>query len=147
MGKFVFPLESLLEVKRSLEEKAAVELSAMLMQLALVEQEMEELKRTRKRVESELAAEESRKFNYSNALLYREYLAAIGSQLDLLENQLKQHQQALEEQRDKLKRTRREKMVIERLKAKMLEDFLIKEGRREQKELDELHLIVLELNR
>ncbi len=147
MGKFVFPLESLLDVKRSLEDKAAAELSASLMQLAAVEREVEELQRTRKRVESELAAEENRKFDYSNAVLYREYLEAINSRLNLLEKQLKQHQQALEEQRDELKRARREKMVIERLKAKMLKDFLIKEGRRDQKELDELHLIALELNR
>ena len=135
---FSFPLQTLLNWKRNLEELAQMRLAEKVKKLKVQEEEIEKLVLKRLSYEQELKEKSHRGLSVNEYLLYRQF--AEDSYRDLVTKEEKKKETMLEidGERETLIELTKEKKTLEKLKERKFKIFRYQMGKAEQKENDEM---------
>jgi flagellar FliJ protein len=136
--RFSFPLEALLNWKRSLEESCQMRLAEVITRLKVQEQEIEELILKRLSYDQKLREKSHQGVRVGEYLLYKQF--AEDSRKDLLSKEEKKRRtlKEIEEEREKLIALMKEKKILEKLKEKQSKNFLYQSEKAEQKQNDQI---------
>ncbi len=136
--RFSFPLEALLNWKRSLEDSCQMRLAEKVTRLKAQEQEIERLVLKRLSYAQRLKEKSHQGVRAGEYLLYQQF--AEDSRRDLLAKEEKKRQtlREIEGEREKLITLMKEKKILLRLKEKQFKNFLSQSEKAEQKQNDEI---------
>ncbi len=138
MAKFVYRMQSILNIKEKMQEQAKMEFAAARMRL---DEEEEKLKLLLNRKEAYQEQGRALRQNGLVVLQIMENRDAVGIMDEFIADQRYQvslAERALEDARLKLQLAMQESKTQERLREKAFEEFLHEENAKEAKEIDEL---------
>jgi len=139
MKKFVFRLESCLKLRRHREEVEEIRLSELMSQRQKFSAETESLQL--KLVATQKEMTEVREITSEQVNLYRKYAVSLERKIVDLAARLRQVEARIGLQRSVLLKARQKRKVVDRLKEKRKERHLNEADRRDQAEMEELHLL------
>ncbi|MCM1136139.1 MAG: flagellar export protein FliJ [Clostridium sp.] len=138
MARFIYRMQSILNIKEKMEEQAKMEFAAARMRLDEEELKLQAL------IERREAYEEQGRTLRQNALKVMDIMEnrdAMGIMDEYILNQREKvyiAEKQLEDARQKLQNAMQESKTQERLREKAFEEFMREENAREAKEIDEL---------
>ena len=138
MAKFIYRMQSVLDIKQKLEEQAKNEFAKARLQLTLEEDKLQKLKERK-----DAYVEEGRKLqesglNVRDILENRDAIENMKRLITAQQRAVEKAEKVLEEAREKLTEAMKESKTHEKLKEKAFESFMKEENARESKEIDEL---------
>ena len=138
MAKFVYRMQSILNIKIQMESQAKMELGRA--QRKLLEEE-ERLQKLYERKEAYL--EEGREIRLNSlkvqSLRDNEYaVARMEEYIEAQKENIRRAEELVEEARQKLQEIMQERKMQEKLREKAFEQFMAEENAKESKEIDEL---------
>ncbi len=138
MAKFIYRMQSILDIKEKMEEQARMEFAAARMRLNEEEEKLQTLMQRKEAYEEK--GRELRKDNLKvmEIMENREDIAAMEEFITLQKIQLKRAEEQFEAARRKLQTAMQESKTQEKLKEKAFDEFVREENAREAKEVDEL---------
>lgn len=138
MSKFVYRMQSILDLKIKLEEQAKMEFAAARIRLDQEQERLETLLRRRQEYEEEGRRLRGDSLNVLEIKENREAVKVLEEFEDRQRIQIQIAENELEEKRMALQEVVQERKVQEKLKEKAFETFVMEENAREGKEVDEL---------
>ena len=136
MAKFRYRMQSILEIKKKLEEQAKNEFAAARAALNEEEDKLEQLKKRKEAYEDEGRALRENTLNIMDIIGNKEALLRMDE--FIADQQLKRAQDRMEKARLALQSAMQESKTQEKLREKAFEQFVKEENKRESKEIDEL---------
>lgn len=146
MAKFQFQLQAVEKVRLQKEQKMLEELS--ISQQKYQEKISEKKVLLNKKQESFIRKNElaSRDASINEIRLIEEYIVGLKQSIIRADQAIIRSRRFLEQAMRQYVHARRERMMIDRLKEKALEEFKVEQGRLEQKQLDDLITMRARLN-
>ena len=138
MAKFKYRMQSILEVKKKLEEQAKNEFAAARAVLNEEEEKLEQLKKRKEAYEDEGRALREDTLNIMDIIENKEALLRMDEFIADQQLNVKRAQDRMEEARLALQNAMQESKTQEKLREKAFEQFVKEENKRESKEIDEL---------
>lgn len=138
MAKFKYRMQSILEVKKKLEEQAKNEFAAARAVLNEEEEKLEQLKKRKEAYEDEGRALRENTLNIMDIIENKEALLRMDEFITDQQLNVKRAQDRMEEARLALQNAMQESKTQEKLREKAFEQFVKEENKRESKEIDEL---------
>ena len=139
---FHFTLEAVLRFRQSLEERELLCLQTLLSRRAALISELEHWRQTGFNLQQETRQAMLRQPTPAVEIHFvMAGLQAFERQQQLLREQLRQLEGEIVEQRSRFQQQRRNREVLETLRDAQLRDYRLTQRRREQAQLDELHLL------
>ena len=139
--RFTFPLQALLNWKRSLEEYSQLRLAEITGRLRAQEEEIEKLTLKRLSYEQKLQENAARGIPAGEFVLYRQFGEESRKELLSQEERKRVILNEMDREREKLLALSREKKVLERLKEKQFQKFKYETERADQKAVDEMTIL------
>lgn len=138
MAKFIYRMQSILDIKMKLESQARMQFAR---EKQILDEEEHKLSELEKRKEAYI--EEARRLRNDtlNVRNLRDSKTAIQTMDSFIAEQtlqMKIAERKVEEARDKLKEVMQERKTQEKLREKSFEEFRMEENHKESKEVDEL---------
>lgn len=138
MSKFIYRMQSILNLKYKMEEQAKMEFATARIKLDEEEEKLKILFERKAAYE-----EEGRKLQEDNLVIQdildnKNAISQLKFFIEEQKIQIKNAEDKLEEKRVKLQEVMQERQVQEKLKEKAFEVFMKEENSRESKEIDEL---------
>ena len=138
MAKFRYRMQSILEIKKKLEEQAKNEFAAARAALNEEEDKLEQLKKRKEAYEDEGRALRENTLNIMDIIENKEALLRMDEFIADQQLNVKRAQDRMEEARLALQTAMQESKTQEQLREKAFEQFVKEENKRESKEIDEL---------
>lgn len=138
MAKFRYRMQSILEIKKKLEEQAKNEFAAARAALNEEEDKLEQLKKRKEAYEDEGRALRENTLNIMDIIENKEALLRMDEFIADQQLNVKRAQDRMEEARLALQTAMQESKTHEKLREKAFEQFVKEENKRESKEIDEL---------
>ena len=138
MAKFRYRMQSILEIKKKLEEQAKNEFAAARAALNEEEDKLEQLKKRKEAYEDEGRALRENTLNIMDIIENKEALLRMDEFIADQQLNVKRAQDRMEEARLDLQTAMQESKTQEKLREKAFEQFVKEENKRESKEIDEL---------
>lgn len=138
MAKFRYRMQSILEIKKKLEEQAKNEFAAARAALNEEEDKLEQLKKRKEAYEDEGRALRENTLNIMDIIENKEALLRMDEFIADQRLNVKRAQDRMEEARLALQTAMQESKTQEKLREKAFEQFVKEENTRESKEIDEL---------
>lgn len=138
MAKFKYRMQSILEVKKKLEEQAKNEFAAARAALNEEEDKLEQLKKRKEAYEDEGRALRENTLNIMDIIENKEALLRMDEFIADQQLNVKRAEDRMEEARLALQTAMQESKTQEKLREKAFEQFMKDENARESKEIDEL---------
>lgn len=138
MAKFRYRMQSILEIKKKLEEQAKNEFAAARAVLNEEEEKLEQLKKRKEAYEDEGRALRENTLNIMDIIENKEALLRMDEFIADQQLNVKRAQDRMEEARLALQNAMQESKTQEKLREKAFEQFVKEENKRESKEIDEL---------
>ena len=138
MAKFKYRMQSILEVKKKLEEQAKNEFAAARAALNEEEDKLEQLKKRKEAYEDEGRALREDTLNIMDIIENKEALLRMDEFIADQQLNVKRAEDRMEETRLALQTAMQESKTQEKLREKAFEQFMKDENARESKEIDEL---------
>ncbi len=138
MAKFKYRMQSILEVKKKLEEQAKNEFAAARAALNEEEDKLEQLKKRKEAYEDEGRALREDTLNIMDIIENKEALLRMDEFIADQQLNVKRAEERIEEARLALQTAMQESKTQEKLREKAFEQFMKDENARESKEIDEL---------
>ncbi len=138
MAKFRYRMQSILEIKKKLEEQAKNEFAAARAALNEEEDKLEQLKKRKEAYEDEGRALRENTLNIMDIIENKEALLRMDEFIADQQLNVKRAQDRMEEVRLALQTAMQESKTQEKLREKAFEQFVKEENARESKEIDEL---------
>ena len=138
MAKFRYRMQSILEIKKKLEEQAKNEFAAARAALNEEEDKLEQLKKRKEAYEDEGRALRENTLNIMDIIENKEALLRMDEFIADQRLNVKRAQDRMEEVRLALQTAMQESKTQEKLREKAFEQFVKEENARESKEIDEL---------
>lgn len=138
MAKFRYRMQSILEIKKKLEEQAKNEFAAARAALNEEEDKLEQLKKRKEAYEDEGRALRENTLNIMDIIENKEALLRMDEFIADQQLNVKRAQDRMEEVRLALQTAMRESKTQEKLREKAFEQFVKEENVKESKEIDEL---------
>ena len=138
MAKFRYRMQSILEIKKKLEEQAKNEFAAARAVLNEEEEKLEQLKKRKEAYEDEGRALRENTLNIMDIIENKEALLRMDEFIADQQLNVKRAQDRMEEVRLALQTAMQESKTQEKLREKAFEQFVKEENARESKEIDEL---------
>ena len=135
---FRFRLETVLRVKRRLEEAAQMELAQLKNRKGNLEQELKGLKSRLEQLRQELSEKLGRGMKADEFLLAQQAAGALEARMDSLRKELSKLDLEIRGARHRLTQAYRERKLVENLKQRHRSRYVLEQARAEQNELDEL---------
>ncbi len=133
-----FSLQSVLSYKESLVDLLERQLAQLLSTRSVVEAVLVSLQQERQRIHHRLIAERQGVLRLDRLRYYQSYLDWLGERIEAQERQLAQLDEEIEKKRGELVSRMQEKRVLEKLKEKAKERFMLELERREADLQDEM---------
>ncbi len=138
MAKFKYRMQSILEVKKKLEEQAKNEFAAARAALNEEEEELEQLNKRKEAYEEEGRALREDTLNIMDIIENKEALLRMDEFIAEQQLNVKRAEDHMEEARLALQTAMQESKTQEKLREKAFEQFMKEENARESREIDEL---------
>lgn len=138
MSKFIYRMQSILNVKYKLEEQAKMDFAAARMRLDAEEEKLAVLCGRKEGYEEEGRRLREHNLNVQDILDNKNAILQLDEFIVYQETEVKNAEDALEEERRKLEEIMKERKVQEKLRENAFEAFVKEENSRESKEIDEL---------
>ena len=138
MAKFRYRMQSILEIKKKLEEQAKNEFAAARAALNEEEDKLEQLKKRKEAYEDEGRALRENTLNIMDIIENKEALLRMDEFIADQRLNVKRAQDRMEEARLALQTAMQESKTQEKLREKAFEQFVKEENAKESKEIDEL---------
>lgn len=138
MAKFKYRMQSILEVKKKLEEQAKNEFAAARAALNEEEEKLEQLKKRKEAYEDEGRALRESTLNIMDIIENKEALLRMDEFIADQQLNVKRAEERMEEARLALQTAMQESKTQEKLREKAFDQFMKEENARESKEIDEL---------
>ena len=138
MAKFRYRMQSILEIKKKLEEQAKNEFAAARAALNEEEDKLEQLKKRKEAYEDEGRALRENTLNIMDIIENKEALLRMDEFIADQQLNVKRAQDRMEEARLALQTAMQESKTQEKLREKAFGQFVKEEDKRESKEIDEL---------
>lgn len=138
MAKFVYRMQSILDIKVKMVEQARMEFAAARMHLDEEEEKLKILKERKAAYEEKGRTLRKDNLKVMEILENRDDIARMDEFIELQNIRVKRARQQLEEARIKLQIAMQESKTQEKLKEKAFEEFMKEENAKEAKEVDEL---------
>lgn len=138
MAKFRYRMQSILEIKKKLEEQAKNEFAAARAALNEEEDKLEQLKKRKEAYEDEGRTLRENTLNIMDIIENKEALLRMDEFIADQQLNVKRAQDRMEEARLALQTAMQESKTQEKLREKAFEQFVKEENTRESKEIDEL---------
>jgi len=135
---FTFRLQALYHWRKNLEELSQLRLAGHLQAQAGLEEQMEQLRDTRKAYDGECRQKAGQGAAVSDLILYLDYFDDCFRKLELLEQERKKKGAVIETERRTLLDLTRERKILEKLKERQLNKFLAEQEKKERKATDDL---------
>lgn len=138
MAKFRYRMQSILEIKKKLEEQAKNEFAAARAALNEEEDKLEQLKKRKEAYEDEGRTLRENTLNIMDIIENKEALLRMDEFIADQQLNVKRAQDRMEEARLALQTAMQESKTQEKLREKAFGQFVKEENKRESKEIDEL---------
>lgn len=138
MAKFKYRMQSILEVKKKLEEQAKNEFAAARAALNEEEEKLEQLNKRKEAYEEEGRALREDTLNIMDIIENKEALLRMDEFIAEQQLNVKRAEDRMEEARLALQTAMQESKTQEKLREKAFEQFMKEENARESREIDEL---------
>lgn len=138
MAKFRYRMQSILEIKKKLEEQAKNEFAAARAALNEEEDKLEQLKKRKEAYEDEGRALRENTLNIMDIIENKEALLRMDEFIADQQLNVKRAQDRMEEARLALQTAMQESKTQEKLREKAFGQFVKEENAKESKEIDEL---------
>ena len=138
MAKFKYRMQSILEVKKKLEEQAKNEFAAARAALNEEEDKLEQLKKRKEAYEDEGRALREDTLNIMDIIENKEALLRMDEFIADQQLNVKRAEDRMEEARLALQTAMQESKTQDKLREKAFEQFMKDENARDSKEIDEL---------
>lgn len=138
MAKFIYRMQSILDIKMKLESQARMQFAR---EKQILDEEMDRLLELEKRKEEYMEAARKLRNDVLNVRSLKDSKIAIQTMDSFIEEQniqVKKAEKNVEEAREKLKEVMQERKTQEKLREKSFEEFRMEENHKESKEVDEL---------
>lgn len=138
MSKFIYRMQSILNVKYKLEEQAKMDFAAARMRLDAEEEKLERLHNRKYDYEEEGRRLREHSLNVQDILDNKNAILQMDDFIAHQMLEVRNAEKELEEQRQKLEKVMKERKVQEKLRENAFEAFVKEENSKESKEIDEL---------
>ncbi|MGN0375996.1 MAG: flagellar export protein FliJ [Suilimivivens sp.] len=138
MAKFIYRMQSILDIKEKMEEQARNEFAQARMHLNEEEEKLKTLTDRKEAYEQQGRELQESSLNVRDILENRDAIERMKEFITVQQKAVTTAQAQLEDARLKLQNAMRESKTQARLREKAFEQFLKEENARESKEIDEL---------
>ena len=138
MARFKFSLQNILNMKEKLENQAKNDYSRANMRLQEAEEELQNLKERQKQAEEVLRQKMLSVLDVEEIRMRENNVEIIKLYVRQQMLVVKQREKEVEVAREHLNVAMQERKTYEKLREKALEEFMLEENKKEQKEIDEL---------
>jgi len=137
MAKFIFKLEAVLNVKRQQEENIKNELGKAIQRLEAEKQKLERLERNREEIIDEFN-NKAKKTTVHKLIEFNAYLSLLKSKISRQKERVNKAAMDVDKIREELVKAVQERKILEKLKEKKYDEYLIEQKKLEQKTNDEI---------
>ena len=138
MAKFIYRMQSILDIKTKMEEQAKMEFAAAKMRLDEEEEKLQVLQDRKAAYEERGRTLRKDSLKVPEIIENRDAIAMMEGFIEIQKGCVESAERQLEEARLKLQNAMQESKTQEKLKEKAFEEFVHEENAREAKEIDEL---------
>ena len=138
MARFIYRMQSILDIKTKMEEQAKMEFAAARMRLDEEEEKQRVLEERKNAYEEKGRMLRRDSLKVPEIMENQDAIARMDEFIALQQKNVEKAQQLLEEARVSLQMAMQESKTQEKLKEKAFEEFIHEENVREAKEVDEL---------
>lgn len=138
MAKFIYRMQSILDIKNKLETQARMDYAAARMQLNEEEEKLDQLIRRKHDYELEAKGLLQDELHVRDILENQTAILRMQEYIALQQIQVNLAQKRLEQEREKLKEVMQERKTHEKLREKAFDEFVHEENAAEGKAIDEL---------
>ena len=138
MARFIYRMQSILDIKTKMEEQAKMEFAAARMRLDEEEEKQRVLEERKNAYEEKGRMLRRDSLKVPEIMENQDAMAKMDEFIALQQKNVEKAQQQLEEARVSLQMAMQESKTQEKLKEKAFEEFIHEENVREAKEVDEL---------
>ena len=138
MAKFIYRMQSILDIKSKMEEQAKQEFATARMKLSEEEDKLENLKARQSFYEEEGRRLRAKELKVLDLMENRTAILRMEEYIELQKQEVERAQEVLEQARERLKEAMQESKTQQKLREKAFEQFVKDENAREAKEVDEL---------
>ena len=138
MAKFIYRMQSILDIKTKMEEQAKMEFAAAKMRLDEEEEKLQVLQDRKAAYEERGRTLRKDSLKVPEIIENRDAIAMMEEFIEIQKGCVESAERQLEEARLKLQNAVQESKTQEKLKEKAFEEFVHEENAREAKEIDEL---------
>jgi flagellar FliJ protein len=137
MAKFVFRLEAVLNVKRQQEENIKNELGKAMQRLEAEKQKLSRLERSKEEIIAEFN-NKAKKTTVHKLIEFNAYLSLLKSNISRQKERVNKAELDVDKIREELVKAVQERKILEKLKEKKHDEYLIEQKKLEQKTNDEI---------
>jgi len=137
MAKFIFKLQSVLNLKKQNEDSKKNELGKAIQRLEAEKQKLAALEDTLENIVKEFN-EKTKKATVHELIEYNEYLSLLNSRIKVQKENVKNAALNVDKVREELIFAVKERKILDKLKEKQHEEFLTEQKKLEQKTNDEI---------
>ena len=137
MGRFIFSMQSLLNIKEKLEEQEKNNYSQANRRLLEAQEELRKQQERQREAEMRLREEISDALHIGEIRRREDAVEILKGYVAAQEQVVDEREQELEIARVRLNEARKERKTFEKLREKAFEKYIAEENRKEQKEVDE----------
>ena len=138
MARFIYRMQSILDIKTKMEEQAKMEFAAARMRLDEEEEKQRVLEERKNAYEEKGRMLRRDSLKVPEIMENQDAMARMDEFIALQQKNVEKAQQQLEDARVSLQMAMQESKTQEKLKEKAFEEFIHEENAREAKEVDEL---------
>lgn len=138
MARFIYRMQSILDIKTKMEEQAKMEFAAARMRLDEEEEKQRVLEERKNAYEEKGRTLRRNSLKVTEIMENQDAIARMDEFIALQQKNVEKAQQQLEEARVSLQMAMQESKTQEKLKEKAFEEFIHEENAKEAKEVDEL---------
>ncbi|MGE4282496.1 MAG: flagellar export protein FliJ [Clostridia bacterium] len=138
MARFNYRLQTVLNVKKQMEDKAKNELANTIQTLHQEEQKLEKIINERDNCYHSVMIESKEGLNVQRLITYNRYLNAVNLQMNIQHKNVNNASENVDIYREKLVDMSKEKKMLETLKDKKLQEYRFDELKVEEKRIEEI---------
>lgn len=138
MGKFVFKLEAVFNLKKQIENSMKNELGKAVQELERQKKILKEIELERDECISEISSKSSVGISVGKLKEYNSYISFLNDSMERQKNNIKNAQKSVDKYREQLIIAVRERKMMEKLREKKYEEHLKEQQKEEQKIIDEI---------
>ncbi|WP_010249098.1 flagellar export protein FliJ [Acetivibrio cellulolyticus] len=138
MGKFVFKLQAVLNLKKQIENNAKNELGKAVQELERQKNILKEIEAERDEYIGEINSKSSSGISIGKLKEYSSYISLLKDRIEHQKNNIKRAQKSVDKYREQLIIAVQERKMMEKLREKKYEEYMKEQQKEEQKVIDEI---------